>query len=83
MVSGLRVERRFLAATSPAGSTGHGELEVLTFDRCEVYYVATDDTALVTLAQRIAADVTRRFAADRVFDRVVSHACSWCPTFGW
>ncbi len=73
-----------LTADVPARHPGaHAELEVLTPNDSDVFHVSTSDGELVVLAQKIVADIARRYATDLVFDRRPSAACATCPTNRW
>jgi hypothetical protein len=73
-----------LAAEVPAPrEEAHAELEVLTADAGHVFHVSTSDGATVAAAQKLVADIARRYAADLVFDRKPSGACLFCPAYGW
>lgn len=65
------------------GPVAHAELEVLTPDAAETMFVSTSDGALVAEAQRVVADIARRFAADLAFERKPSGACATCSAHRW
>lgn len=73
-----------LSAESPTRrGMAHAELEVLTPNAGETFYVSLDDGAVVARAQQIVAEIGRRFAADLRFDRRPSGACLICVAHRW
>lgn len=81
---GFALNVALLAAQVPTRfSTAHAELEVLTPDDGELFTVSLDDGVSVAFAQRLVADIARRYATDLTFDRKPSGACFNCPTHRW
>ena len=73
-----------LAADVPSlHADAHAELEVLTPTGGEVFYVSVSEGAVVALAQRIVADIARRYAADVTFDRQPNGGCRTCSVHRW
>lgn len=73
-----------LAADVPARHTAaHVELEVLTPTDSAVFYVSTTDGELVVLAQKIVAEIARKYATDLTFDRRPGPGCATCSVNRW
>ena len=64
-------------------SGAHAELEVLTPNTGEVFYVSSNDGTTVAYAQQLLADIARRFAADLSFERKPSGGCTNCSSHNW
>lgn len=81
---GFALNVALLAADAPARlNTGHAELEILTPVDSTVFAVSLDEGATVAFAQRLVADIARKYAADLTFDRKPSGACFNCPSHRW
>lgn len=79
---GFALNVAVLAAEVPGRyPNAHAELEVLTRNGGEVFYVSLDDGDLVSIAQKTVADIGHHFAADIEFDRREPNACRLC--YGW
>jgi len=63
--------------------SGAGELEVLTPNGSQVFYVPLSDGALVAHALRVVASIALRWAQDLTFAPNPSQACTRCPMHGW
>lgn len=62
---------------------GAAELEVLTPNGGQVYYVPLSDGTLVAHAQRVVATVALRWGQDLTFPPNPSQACGRCQMYGW
>lgn len=71
------------AETSTRHGLAHAELEVLTPNTGQTFYVSLDDGAAMARAQQILAEIARRFAGDLRFDRRPSGACYTCSAHRW
>jgi hypothetical protein len=81
---GFALNIALLAAEVPTRFAGaHAELEVLTPNASETFYVSVSDGATVAFAQKLLADIARRYAADLAFDRKPSGACLNCSAHRW
>jgi hypothetical protein len=62
---------------------GGAELEILTPRESAFFYVSLDDGVLVSLAQRIVAEIGHAMAQDLRYEPRPSGACNFCDAYGW